>query len=31
MTRKGYERNDHFPGLLAVPVNADEASYKRAG
>jgi len=31
MTRKGYERPDQFRGLLAVPVNADEASYERAG
>jgi dihydroorotate dehydrogenase (fumarate) len=31
MTRKGYQRPDQFRGLLAVPADAHEATYERAG
>jgi dihydroorotate dehydrogenase (fumarate) len=31
MARKGHQRPDQFRGLLAVPANAQEASYERAG
>jgi dihydroorotate dehydrogenase (fumarate) len=31
MARKGHQRPDQFRGLLAVPADAHEASYERAG
>jgi dihydroorotate dehydrogenase (fumarate) len=31
MTRKGYASVDDLRGMLAVPADADQAAYERAG